>query len=140
MNRRTPGAQARTVKARPLDARVANVDEQHPHQPGLSVTSPAMNRLTPCAVSTSNAPFTPTPRAPPCALPPPHARPPPPRRPAPPPPRQPLPPPPLLDERLEALALECEQPPQAGADQGRRDRVAGRLREAGAFEIGRRYP
>ena len=56
MNRRAGGAQAHTVEAGPLDARVANVNEQHRHQPGLTVTSPAMNRFRPCGVSTSNAP------------------------------------------------------------------------------------
>src|SRR4029077_10485304 len=69
MSRRAGGAQAPTVKAGPLDARVADVDEQHRHQPGLTVTSPEMKRRTPCAVSTSNAPCTSTPRARPCATP-----------------------------------------------------------------------
>src|SRR5206468_711759 len=69
MRRRAEGAQALPVEAGPLDARVAEVDEQRRHPGGLIVTSPAMKRLTPSRVSMRSAPCTSTPRARPRAVP-----------------------------------------------------------------------
>src|SRR5207253_626913 len=69
MRRRPGGAQALPVEAGPLDARVAEVDEQRRHPRGLTVTSPAMKRLRPSRVSMRSAPCRSTPRARPRAVP-----------------------------------------------------------------------
>src|ERR1700746_1726440 len=69
MHRSLRPAHPLTLEERPLDARVADVHEQHGHPQALTVISPEMKRWIPCGVSTISAPRRSMPRAMPRATP-----------------------------------------------------------------------